>query len=29
VMAVCTQKDPEYVEVSPGHHVACFLVNNR
>lgn len=29
VMAVCTQKDPEYVEVSPRHHVACFLVNNR
>jgi oligopeptide/dipeptide ABC transporter ATP-binding protein len=29
VMAVCTQKDPEYVEVSPGHNVACFLVNNR
>ena len=29
VMPVCTQKDPEYVEVSPGHHVACFLVNNR
>lgn len=29
VMDVCTQQNPEYIEVSPGHHVACFLVNGR
>lgn len=29
VMPICTQQNPEYVEVAPGHHVACFLVNGR
>jgi oligopeptide/dipeptide ABC transporter ATP-binding protein len=28
-MPQCTQADPEYVEVSPGHFVACYLVNGR
>lgn len=25
----CTESNPEFVEVSPGHFVSCFLVNNR
>ena len=26
---VCTQKEPEWVEVTPGHFVSCFKVNDR
>ena len=26
---VCTQKEPEWVEVKPGHFVSCFKVNGR
>ena len=25
----CSQSNPEFVEVSPGHHVACFMVNDK
>ena len=25
----CTESNPEFVEVSPGHFVSCFLVNDR
>ena len=25
----CSQKEPEWIEVTPGHFVSCFLVNNR
>ncbi|MBR2001826.1 MAG: ATP-binding cassette domain-containing protein [Firmicutes bacterium] len=25
----CQGKDPEFIEVSPGHFVSCFLVNGR
>ena len=25
----CTESNPEFVEVSPGHFVSCFLVNAR
>ena len=28
-MGVCTQKEPEWVEVTPGHFVSCFKVNDR
>ena len=28
-MEVCTQKEPEWVEVKPGHFVSCFKVNDR
>ena len=28
-VAQCTQKEPEWIEASPGHFVSCFLVNNR
>ena len=25
----CTESNPEFVEVSPGHYVSCFLVNDK
>lgn len=25
----CTNTDPEFVEVTPGHYVSCFKVNNK
>jgi len=28
-MEVCGQKEPEWVEVKPGHFVSCFKVNER
>ncbi|MBQ8851409.1 MAG: ABC transporter ATP-binding protein, partial [Oscillibacter sp.] len=28
-MEVCSQKEPQWVEVTPGHFVSCFKVNDR
>ena len=28
-MECCTQKEPEWIEVTPGHFVSCFKVNDR
>ena len=25
----CSESNPEFVEVTPGHFVSCFLVNDR